>query len=127
MNVHSQSAAPVMTMNGMMETSLALNARPDTNDTKVGFEFLFFCGFLFFFCFFFCYFCFLFYDVRDGGSIYYCMMDDEDDDRFFVGKLLQGVHEWRVMKRKRVWMIWRVNLTLQMPISKKNSMSFMVI
>jgi hypothetical protein len=90
MNVHSQSAAPVMTMNGMMETSLALSARPDTNVTKVGFEFLFFCGFLFFFCFFFCYSCFLFYDVRDGGDIYYCMMDDEDDDRFFCWQIIAG-------------------------------------
>jgi hypothetical protein len=103
-------------MNGMMETSLALSARTDTNVTKVGFEFLFFC-----------YSCFLFFDVRDGGGIYYCMMDDEDDDRFFVGKLLQGDHEWQVMKRKRVWMIWRMNSTSQMPISKKNNMSFMVI
>jgi hypothetical protein len=90
MNVHSQSAAPVMTMNGMMETSLALSARPDTNVTKVGFEFLFFCGFLFFFCFFFCYSCFLFYDVRDGGDIYCCMMDDEDDDRFFCWQIIAG-------------------------------------
>jgi hypothetical protein len=114
-------------MNGMMETSLALSARPDTNVTKVGFELLFFCGFLFLFCFFFCYSCFHFFDVRDGGGIYYCMMDDEDDDRFFVGKLLQGDHEWQVMKRKRVWMIWRMNSTSQMPISKKNNMSFMVI